>query len=207
MTTKVTTKQKVAIGLVLTLVIVSAQQPVQLQTYNGGGAVALGHGTAATALRVELPTDGTGVVGLIAGTAVIGHVIVDTAPSTAVTGTVTVNGAPTTASANALSRFHNSSAAGVSVKASAGNLYGMVLGNGGTVPCYLQVVNTAGTPTAGTSVVDSYMVQAGTTLAVPPGLLALTTYSTGIGVAGATTDGGATTTGCTTTFSVTVFYQ
>jgi hypothetical protein len=46
-----------------------------------------GAGTASGALRVTLPTDGTGVVGLIAGTAVIGHVIVDTAPTTAVTGT------------------------------------------------------------------------------------------------------------------------
>lgn len=49
-------------------------------------AVTLGHGVAANAMRVELPTDGTGVVGLIAGTAVIGHVIADTGSTTAVTG-------------------------------------------------------------------------------------------------------------------------
>jgi len=36
----------------------------------GGTAVALGHGTASGALRVELPTDGTGIVGLISGTTV-----------------------------------------------------------------------------------------------------------------------------------------
>lgn len=42
-----------------------------------GATVATGHGTAAGAIRVELPTDGTGVVGLAAGTAVIGHVIND----------------------------------------------------------------------------------------------------------------------------------
>ncbi len=189
-----------------------AQQPVQLQTYNGGGAVALGHGTAATALRVELPTDGTGIVGLATGANVVGAVTQsgtwtvqpgNTANTTAWLTTM----APSTASAQALSRFHNSSAAGVNVKASAGNLYGLVLGNSGTVPCWLQVMNTAGTPTAGTSVVDSYMVQAGVTITVPPGTFALTNYSTGIGVAGATTDGGATTTGCTTTFSVTVYYN
>jgi len=57
-----------------------------------GTASAVGHGTAAAALRVELPTDGTGVVGLAAGTAVIGHVIADSGSTTAVTGNVTVVG-------------------------------------------------------------------------------------------------------------------
>lgn len=52
-----------------------------------GATVKTGAGTSAGTLRVTLPTDGTGVVGLIAGSAVIGHVIVDTAPTTAVTGT------------------------------------------------------------------------------------------------------------------------
>lgn len=42
-----------------------------------GVAVAQGHGTASTALRVELPTDGTGVVGLAAGSAKIGVVTTD----------------------------------------------------------------------------------------------------------------------------------
>lgn len=42
-----------------------------------GATVATGHGTAAGSLRVELPTDGTGVVGLAAGAAVIGHVVTD----------------------------------------------------------------------------------------------------------------------------------
>lgn len=48
-----------------------------------GGAVATGHGTAAGALRVELPTDGTGAVGLNAGSAIIGKVGIDqTTPGT-----------------------------------------------------------------------------------------------------------------------------
>ena len=37
-----------------------------------GSAISQGHGTAATAIRVELPTDGTGVVGLTASTNTIG---------------------------------------------------------------------------------------------------------------------------------------
>jgi hypothetical protein len=60
-----------------------------------------GHGTAAQALRVELPTDGTGVIATVgavtaissalpAGTNVIGHVIADSGSTTAVTGNVTV---------------------------------------------------------------------------------------------------------------------
>ncbi len=68
-----------------------------------GGPVPVlgGHGTAAQALRVELPTDGTGVIATVgavtaltnalpAGTNVIGHVITDTGSTTAVTGNVTV---------------------------------------------------------------------------------------------------------------------
>lgn len=114
---------------------------------------------------------------------------------------------PSTSATFAFTRFHNSSAAAGSIKASAGNLYGLTLGNGGTIPCYMQLFNTAGTPTAGTSVVDSFMVQAGVTVVIPPGTLALENFTTGIGFAGATADGGATTTGCTTTFNITAFYD
>lgn len=54
---------------------------------------ALGHGTAATALRVELPTDGTGVVGLAAGSATIGALTANQSVNLAqVGGTNTVNG-------------------------------------------------------------------------------------------------------------------
>lgn len=47
--------------------------PVDLTEVNGS-PVATGHGTASGALRVELPTDGTGVVGLNAGENHIGQV-------------------------------------------------------------------------------------------------------------------------------------
>lgn len=39
-----------------------------------GSAISQGHGTAATAVRVELPTDGTGIVGLGTGTNSVGKV-------------------------------------------------------------------------------------------------------------------------------------
>lgn len=46
----------------------------------GTTPVPAGHGVAATAMRVELPTDGTGVVGLNAGSALVGGVnLVDSA--------------------------------------------------------------------------------------------------------------------------------
>lgn len=67
----------------------SGTQDVNI-TKVAGVAVSQGHGTAATAIRVELPTDGTGVVGLNAGTNVIGHVINDAGSTTVVTGNVTV---------------------------------------------------------------------------------------------------------------------
>jgi hypothetical protein len=118
-----------------------------------------------------------------------------------------VSGVPTTVTANAFTMYHASSAAAANIKASAGNLYGLVLGNSGSIPCWLQLFNNSGTPTAGTSVIDSYMVQAGVTIPLPPGLTALENFATGIAAAGATTDSGATTTGCTTTFSVTAYFK
>lgn len=49
----------------------------------GGATVATGSGTSTGALRVELPTNGTGVVGLNAGSAIVGKVGIDqTTPGT-----------------------------------------------------------------------------------------------------------------------------
>ncbi len=114
---------------------------------------------------------------------------------------------PSTSSTYAFTRYHatSSTSAGLNIKASAGNLYGFSVFNPNTTPCYLQFYNNAGTPTVGTSVVDSFGVQAGLTLSVNPGTLALENFATGIAYATATTDAGATE--CTTAMSVTVFYQ
>jgi hypothetical protein len=71
-----------------TVVVVAAQQPVSLVS----PVLTLGHGTAAAALRVELPTDGTGVVKLAGsnGGNVIGDVNI-------ANGSTTVTEAPTIA--------------------------------------------------------------------------------------------------------------
>lgn len=69
----------------------TTDQDVNLVGINGAAPVT-GHGTAAGALRVELPTDGTGVVGLAAGSAIVGKVAIDqTTPGT--TNGVQVNAA------------------------------------------------------------------------------------------------------------------
>ena len=70
-------------------------------TQVNGETIDVGAGTEAAAIRVTLPTDGTGVVKLGAGTAeigklaagiaVIGHVIVDTTSTTAVTSGTAAN--------------------------------------------------------------------------------------------------------------------
>lgn len=192
---------RLAIALCATITLLMAQQPVQLQTVNGGGAVALGHGTAATALRVELPTDGTGVVGAAqSGTWTVQPG--NTANSTPWLVTM----GPSAASSSALSRFHalSSTSTFTNVNASPGNLYGFSIYNPNTSVCYLQFYNSA-TPTPGTAVLDSYGVQAGTTLTVAPGPNALTNYSTALSIATDTADAGATQ--CTTASSVTVYYK
>ena len=58
-------------------------------TADATGEIQAGAGTAANALRVELPTDGTGVVGLNAGTASIGTVGLNTGTNSI--GTVGLN--------------------------------------------------------------------------------------------------------------------
>lgn len=77
-------------------------------TQVAGASISQGHGTAATAVRVELPTDGTGVVGLNAGTNTVGN----------------VGMAPRTSGGLSMSRTivaNNTTA--IIIKASAGQLY------------------------------------------------------------------------------------
>lgn len=103
----------------------SGTQNVNL-TQVGGAAVAQGGGVAAPAVRVELPTDGTGVVGLNAGTKVIGHVIADTGSTTAVTGNVTVV-QPTGTNLHAVLDTASTTAV---TQATAANLNATVVGTG-----------------------------------------------------------------------------
>lgn len=118
-----------------------------------------------------------------------------------------VIGSPTTSSSDAFTITNFTTAAAANAKSSGGNFYGMVLFNNGSIPCTLELFNNSSTPTAGTSVIDNYTVQAGLPLVIQPGLIALKNYSSGIAFAGATAPGGSTTTGCTSTFTGTLYYK
>lgn len=79
-----------------------------------GASVATGHGTASGAVRVELPTDGTGVVGLAAGTALVGKVSASLETSTIYNGTTALT--PKFAKIAAASNGDNTLVAAVSSK-------------------------------------------------------------------------------------------
>lgn len=188
-----------------------------------GEAVDVGAGTEAAAIRVTLPTNGTGVVGLNAGTNNIGDVDVltingvapafgtgvrgatvqrvtiatdDVVPASQ-SGTWTVqpgNTANTTpwlvtdrpSTTGGLTRFHLVGAASTNatnIKASAGQVYSITAFNLNASPRYLKFHNTAGTPTAGTAVTDSFLIPgntagAGMVINIDKGIA----FSTGIAI-------------------------
>lgn len=216
-------KFKLLILAVISVGLSFAQQPIQVLQW--GGANTLGapsnYGTSpgtVSVIGVNSFVTNTVAINL---TQVAGNALGTTSNFGTSPGAVAVMGVnafvtnaasigtpvPSSSSTVAFTQYHNSSGAAGNIKASAGNLYGMILGNSGTVNCWLQLFNNAGTPTAGTSVVDSIMVQAGVTIVVPANTLAYKNFTTGIAYAGATTDSGATTTGCTTSFSVSAYYN
>lgn len=194
--TPLSRKWKVVVGLFAAFFcacILIAQQPVAQGpqagtaaawlfnlTQIGGSALALGQTTMSASVPVAIASNQS---------------------------SVPVSFSPTTSSTGALSLYYNSSAVAGSIKASAGNLYVLDLSNAGTIECFLQLFNTAGTPTAGTSVIDSYGVQAGVSRTIAAGGFALENFATGIGYAGAIAASGSTTTGCTTTFAISAHYQ
>jgi len=97
---------------------------------------------------------------LAAGTNVIGKVGIDqTTPGT----TNAVQDIPATT--GGLSKFHLVSAATTNannIKASAGQVYGIVAFNVNASPRYLKFHNTSGSPTAGTGVTDTFMIPGNT---------------------------------------------
>lgn len=101
----------------------------------GGASTATGHGTASGSLRVELPTDGTGVVGLNAGSSLIGKVN----PQPQTSGGLSAESLISAATTNA-----------TSVKASGGQVYSIYAHNTNASPRYLKLYNKASAPTVGT---------------------------------------------------------
>ena len=127
-----------------------------------------GGGTEATALRVTVASDSTGVLS-----------VDDNGASLTVDGNVGT--LPVTTGGCLM--YHKVSAANdnaANIKASAGQVYGVTIYNNAAYPVYAKLHNTAGTPTAGTGVVRAFGCQAGTQMAYsqPTGM----TFATGIGI-------------------------
>jgi hypothetical protein len=131
-------------ALALGQTTMSASLPVAIASNQGnlpsnlaqiaGAATATGHGTATGALRVELPTDGTGLVGLAAGANTIGAVNLAAATTGGATPYHLSGG--TAASTNA-----------TSVKASAGTLCDLAVINTTATLAYLKLYDSASAPT------------------------------------------------------------
>lgn len=121
-------------------------QPANI-TQISGSAVATGHGTASGAVRVELPTDGTGVVGLNAGTNLVGKVGIDQTTPGATNGITPV---PATSGGPSLARVKAASGTNATnVKASAGQVYGWAMFNNTASARWVHFYDSASTPTAG----------------------------------------------------------
>lgn len=187
---------KVVVALICVVGFLAAQQPVQLQTVVGGGSVALGHGTAATALRVELPTDGTGVVGLNAGSNNIGTVTLAASSQ--------ANAVPQSTSTYAFSSFDLGATAATNVDASPGNVWGFYGYNPNVSTCFLQFYNSA-SASLGTSALHPFGVLAGGTFTITPGPMALFNLSTAISTGQTTTGTGSTP--CSSAMLVTILYK
>lgn len=91
-----------------------------------------------------------------------------------------------------------------SIKASAGNLYGVYCVNANASVCWVQIYNSS-SPTCGTSSVMSIPIPSSGVLAYGPGPLPLYSGSTALGVCMGTTATGST--ACTTANSCTFFYK
>jgi hypothetical protein len=116
------------------------------------------------------------------------HPIVFTAPQHALLDTVS-------AATSACSfKFINASGAAVSVKASAGNLYGVTLTNNTAAVAFVEFFNTTSAPVLGTTaVVMAFAIPASGILNIPPNTFALGNFATGMGFACTTAENGATT--------------
>lgn len=150
-----------------------AEQDVDLIKVNNA-AVQTGAGTAAGTLRVTLPTDGTGVVGLIAGNANVGDVdaiqsgtwTVQPGNTANTTAWLTQN-TPSSASAAAVANVVSTAVeTGHVIKNSAGNLYGWSVTTGASAGRVL-VHNSTTVPSAGAvTPVDCAIVAANSTVSM-----------------------------------------
>lgn len=106
--------------------------------------------------------------------------------STAPTNVVWVAPSPTTVSGGACSAYFQTAETVHNVKATGGSVYGFAVQNTSAAVAFLQLYNTSGTPTLGTSVIWSVPCIIGVTI-VPPSSIPLGQFATGIGIGFSTT--------------------
>jgi hypothetical protein len=142
----------------------------------------------------------TGAVVLAAGSAVIGHVVVDTAPTTAVTGTFwqsvqPVTQTPATSGGDSVYSVISSGAANqdaASVKGSAGQIYGYACFNTTASARFVKLYNVSSPTSASTPILRIYLPPTGgANLAIPDGIACGTAIGIRITTGAADNDTGA----------------
>lgn len=168
---------------------VSAPSPTNLQNVGGSAVATAASGTQ----RVGI----TGNAGAIFDAATNGA-----APANQIWHVAT----PSTASGAAISSSVKATlTSSVNVKASAGNVFGVMAINGAASTCWIQFINSAAAGTLGTGVITAIPLPASTTQPIWITLPYPVNFSTGIAVGIATTNSGST--ACGTGGNVTVFFQ
>ena len=153
------------------------------------GDVTINNASGAAAVNIQdggnsITVDGT--VAVSGSVAVTGTFYQATQP---VSGTVSVTGSTVQdipATSGGLSKFHLVGAAttnATNIKASAGQVYSITAFNVAATPIYIKLHNTAGTPTAGSGVTDTYLIPgntagAGMVINIDKGV----SFATGIGI-------------------------
>jgi hypothetical protein len=99
----------------------------------------------------------------------------------------TVNTGPGTAAGNACTAVGFTALTVASVKASPGNLFGISVVNKTASALYIQLYNTSGVPTLGTSVIWWIPLAASQTIHIAPGAVGMHNFATGIGIGASTT--------------------
>lgn len=90
--------------------------------------------------------------------------------------------------------FLNNSGAAISVKGSAGNLYGFSITNETAAVAYIEFFNTSGVPSLGvTAVLFAIKLPASANITMPVSDIPIANFTTGIGFAVTTTENGAST--------------
>jgi hypothetical protein len=133
-----------------------------------------------------------------------GNAISSTAGAINVSASFSAN--PNTSSSSACSAINIATSTSTynTVKASAGNLYGLNIFNSTNSVVYLNFYNSTAPTIGTTSIVLAIAIQAGTSITIPPGIFALANFSSGITTSVTTTNGGSGV--CASGLVLNVFY-